>query len=147
MSLQAHYQSDAGRWLEILCGLALTFFSLLIAVGAVLLVAWSHLRLGALVLGAALGLIAWALLWVAMRLLRGQRNLNQTLLPPMGLLVGALIFLVGGIGLLVIGIVERDVKPLLGGIGILPASYYALRLAKERRRAAVTPNNSLERSR
>jgi len=80
------------------------------------------------------------------RLLRGQRNLNQTLLPPMGLLVGALIFLVGGVGLLVIGLVERDVKPLLGGIGILPASYYAFRLAKERSRAAVTPNNALRSS-
>jgi len=147
VSLRNYYQQDAGRSLEVICGVGLIAFGVLIGAGSVLILARGYESPGALAMASVLGLVAFGLLWVGARLLRGQSRAGAPLLSPAAIIAGAIIFLLGGLLLIFIGIEERDIRPILGGLGILPASYFGLRLARERRQPPAQPNSSLEHSR
>ena len=147
MSLRNYYQQDAGRYLEVVCGVGLIAFSLLISVVSGLLLLRGYQNAGAIIAAVVLALVAWGLLRVGVRLLRGQARTGKPLLPPAGIIGGAAIFLVGGLLLVFVGITERDIRPLLGGIGILPASNFGWKLARQRRQSSALPNSSLEHSR
>ena len=136
MSLRDSYESDAGRGLEVVCGLALLLFALPLGAGAVLLAIRAPWSLGAFVTVAILGVLAWGLGLISMRLLRGRgrSGSRRELFPPVVLMIGAAIFLVGGALLLFLGIKEHRPAGILGGIGIIPASYYAWRIALARRK-------------
>jgi hypothetical protein len=147
MGLREYYQQDAGRRLEVICGIALLGFSGLSGFVAIFGVVQSSKYPRALIATAIFGLLTWGLLGLAFRLLRGQRGIGGTLLSPAALMAGAAIFLFGGLLLIFNAITERDIRLLLGGLSILPATYFSWKFALERRRQSVPPNNSLERTR
>ena len=147
MNLRNYYQQDAWRYLEIVCGICLSAFSLLIGVGAVLVAARGYRSPGAVVIAGALALVALGLIRIGLKLLRGQSRVGRPLLSSAAMIGGAAIFFLGGLLLIYIGITQRDIRGVLGGVGILPASYFGWRFARERRRSSMLPNSSLDRSR
>lgn len=147
MATGNYYSQDAERYLEIVCGVGIAVFAALAGVGAAFMVARSYLELGALAVAAVLALMSWALCRLAFKLFRGQSRLGEPLFSSWVIFGGAILFLFGGVLLLVPGAAERDIRPILGGIGSLPASYFAWKLAVERRRSRALPDISLERPR
>jgi hypothetical protein len=147
MGLREYYQQDAGRWLEVTCGIALLAFSGLSGFVAVFGVVQSNRYPRALIATVIFGLICWGLLRQALRLLQSRRPIGRPLLSPTALIGGAAVFLIGGVLLIASAITERDFRPLILGLGILPAAFFSLKFALERRKQSVPPNKSLERTR
>jgi hypothetical protein len=146
MGLRDYYQQDAGRWLEVTCGVVLLAFSGLSGCVAVFGVVQSNRYPRALVATAIFGLISWGLLRLAVRLLQGQRA-GRALLSPSALMAGAALFLVGAVLFIGFAITERDLRALIVGLGNLPAAYFSLKLALERRKLSVPPNKLPDRTR
>lgn len=134
MGMRDFYQQDAGRGIEVTCGVVLLLFSGLSGFVAVFGLANALRYPRALVGTAIFGLLSWGLLHLALRLLRGRGRTGSVLLPPIMLMTGAVIFVIGGLLLIYVGITERNVQILCGGLGILPAAYFSWKFALEGRK-------------
>jgi hypothetical protein len=134
MSLREFYGSDAGRGLEVVCGLILLVPALLLSGGSIALIVLAPRELGTLGTSVVLGLIGWWLLRLVFRLLRGRGRVDGGLFGPSELAGEALIFVLGGVLSLVFGVAQKDVRMIATGLGAIPAALYAWRLARGRRR-------------
>jgi len=146
VSLDSYYRSNPGRWLELLCGIAIAVFALLALGLSVMLLLRAELSIGVLTAGLLLVGFGYWLGRLALRLLMGRTRVFRPLLSPAELMVGDSVLGLGGVLLLYIAATEREPKLAISALGILPVPYFAWRVARERRRQE-TPNKSLERSR
>lgn len=139
MSVGNFYRSDVGRGIGVVCGLVLLVPAFIFTAGCIAFAVLAPHQISTFLISALLGLIGCWFLRIAVRLLRGRGRADGGLLAPTEITIGAVILASCGVGLLVFGVIERDIGWVAAGVGSLPGSFYAWNLARVRRGRNAQP--------